>query len=119
MNLISKAKAWLARVLGDRYPLVVQAVDQAATVFALTFLGKLVGSGFDVGQLTKLSYWETAAIAAGLAALSVLKSALAGLITGQPALLGFVSRTVRIQRDWLRRPRPKHAVSLRPPKDLP
>jgi cell division septation protein DedD len=66
-----------------------------------------------VHNILTLGIWQKAALAGAAAALSVLKSTVMTLLTGQTALLGIVSRQLRADRE---RPVAKHPVSVRPAK---
>lgn len=109
---MSKIRAWLQAVLGIYYTPIVDTIDRAATQFLLVMLGKMIADGFDVKNIVHLSYWQAAAIAGGLAAFSVIKSAIMTLVTGQPALLGLFNRDLRARRDI---PPIKHKVPVKRP----
>lgn len=112
--MLARVRAFFERILGSRYAAAVSTLDRALTAFGLVFATKLIGGdGFDIKQLAHLSYWGTAATAAILAALSVLKSSVMIATTGTPALLSLTSTTLRQRRSMGRRP--EHKVPLRPP----
>lgn len=111
-GMLTKLKAALAKLLGDRYAVVVNTVDRAVTAFGLAFLAKIVGgTGFGLGLLASASWWETTLTAGVLAACSVLKSGIVTSITGSPALLSLLSHTLRNQRQ--NGARPQHTVPVR------
>ena len=104
---------WLAARFGSKWPAVVKTADGAVTSFLVAFGGKLIASGLDVPHLTQASVWQAAALAGAAAALSVVKSGLMILITGQPALGGLVSSNLRNTRTV---PPVTHKVPVRPRK---
>jgi hypothetical protein len=106
---------WLADKLGTKYPAVVDLVDRAVASFLIAFAAKtILADGFDVAQIEHVSWWHTAALAGVAAAVSAIKSGIMTAITGTPALLSPVSRTLRARRDTDYRP--QHAVPVRPPR---
>ncbi len=126
MNFPAQLRAWLQGLLGDRYPVVVKAVDGAATAFLLVFFTTFAAHGIDTQHITEASTWKAAALAGLVAAVNAIKSAVMIAITGQPALGGLVSNQLRAQRDArpvrhpvpLRKPRPTRAV-YRPEHEAP
>jgi hypothetical protein len=118
MPIIAKIKLWLSKFLGTKYAAVISTADRAATAFGLVFATKLIGgSGFSIAALAHWSYWQTAAVAGLLAAVSVLKSAIMTAVTGVPALLSLISSTLRAQRGITRKP--QHSIPLRPTPPAP
>lgn len=103
---------WLQAKLGTRYPVVLRGVDGAVTTFLTVFSGSLLAADvFNLHKILLIDIWQKAALAGAAAALSVIKSTVMTLITGQSALLGLFSRQLRADRE---RPVAKHPVSVRP-----
>lgn len=103
---------WLQTRLGAKYPVLLRGLDGAVTTFLIVFGTSLLASDvFNVSNLLNLAIYEKAAIAGLAAALSLLKSALMTLLTGQTALLGLTSRQLRADRE---RPPIKHPLPVRP-----
>ena len=107
---MSKLINWVKARLGTRYPVLLRGVDGAVTTFLLAFATTFVASGgFDVHTIVTLSVWQKAALAGIAAVLSLAKSTIMVLVTGQTALLGLFSRQVRADRE---RPPVKHPVPV-------
>lgn len=66
---------------GPRY--LLDLAERTAATYFEALLGLLLASGFGVAQITDLSFWTKAAVAAIPAALAVLKSGLARFV-GSP-----------------------------------
>lgn len=90
---MTKLKALLASLLASKTGSVA---IQAVAAFAVTFLGELVASGwFDVNHLTDMTLVQKAAVAGVGAAIAVVRSAAAALVSGGYALT--LTNAVRYQ----------------------
>lgn len=108
--MLTKFKHWLAVKLGKHYAAVVETFDRGLTVFVSAVAAKLVGSGLDLHAVLTLSYAQALAGAGVAAVLTWAQGLLSTGVTGSPALIAPVSRTMRARRE--NGHRPMHNVDL-------
>lgn len=111
---LERLKAWIAHLLGNEYAPVAKLVSSVVSTFVAAVAAKAISEGISIPQISHLAWWDAIGYAGIAAAVQLILGLIATKVTGTPELLGFVSHTLRAQRDHGRRV--LHFVPLRRPK---
>lgn len=110
---MGKVKTFFQGLLGKWYPVAVDALDRTVASFLVAALGLFTASATDIPHLKSIAFWQAVLGAGIIAAVNTIKSAILIAITGQPALGGLFSRTLRARRE---QPVVRHKVPVAKPK---
>lgn len=98
-SLLERIKQRIAGLLGNSYAPTLQLVGRVFGAFAVGIATKAISMGISLPGITTMAWWHAVLFSGVGAALAAVTGLISTWLAGVPSLLGFVSNTIRAQRD--------------------